>query len=399
MMKASAALKVVAQKELLDIRRDLKSIQVVFFLPVFMVLSFVATCLFMLSLSKSSQINLEQPLEIHVSGAQYFPELVQALSESAIKINNTQERATAATSSHQPIYTLEIPESAQSQFAQGRSVNIRLIYDGSKNRDQGALNRIRQAIWGLNQRVGQLRLLTRNVAPELINPIALQETNLANEEKMAGLFLGSIPLILIITAFLCSTGVSADLFAGEREKRTLEALLITSCPSSSIAIGKWLCTWWLTCIATTWQLVLLSCAVGALPLSQLGIRVDIDVSDWLIIWLSLLNLGAFACSLQVFISLHARNFKDAQMLISLMAAIPVVALGYNLYKPDFYAAWFDWAPIISHHLIIKTLMGGQTISVATWVESALTTIAPCACILYLAQKRLRAARVIYGRKA
>lgn len=398
MIKASAALKVVAQKELRDIRRDLKSIQVVFFLPVFMVLSFVATCLFMLSMSKSSQINLEQPLEIQVTGAQYFPELIQALSESAIKISNTQNSSTADSSSS-PIYKLEIPESAQSQFAQGRSVNIRLIYDGSKNRDQGALNRIRQAIWGLNQRIGQLRLLTRNVAPELINPIALQETNLANEEKMAGLFLGSIPLILIITAFLCSTGVSADLFAGEREKRTLEALLITSCPSSAIALGKWLCTWLLTCIATTWQLILLSLAVGALPLSQLGIRVDIDLSDWLVIWLSLLNLGALACSLQVFISLHARNFKDAQMLISLMAAIPVMALGYNLYKPDFYAAWFDWAPIISHHLIIKTLLGGQTITVASWVKSALTTIAPCALILYLAQQRLRAARVIYGRKA
>ena len=146
-------------------------------------------------------------------------------------------------------------------------------------------------MWGFNQRLGQLRLLTRNVAPELINPVSLHETNLASEEeKMAGLFLASIPLLLIITAFLSSSGMSADMFAGEREKRTLEALVITSCPSYAIVLGKWLCAWSLTAIAITWQLLLLSLAFGVLPLSELGIRVSVGFSDWVIIWLTLLNL-------------------------------------------------------------------------------------------------------------
>jgi sodium transport system permease protein len=395
---------VVASKELRDVRRDLKSLQVLFFLPLFMVGSFVAMCLFTLSMSKHSQLNIEQPLELAVKGAEHFPELIHALQENAIKISTAPEANSATDTNAQSEtqadvipYRLEIPANARSQFAAGHSIDINLVFDGSKNRDQGALNRIRQVVWGFNQRVGQLRLLTRNVAPELINPVSLHETNLASEEKMAGLFLASIPLLLIITAFLSSSGISADMFAGEREKRTLEALVITSCPSHAFVLGKWLCAWGLTAIAITWQLLLLSLAFAVLPLSELGIRVSVSLGDWLVIWLTLINLGAFACALQVLISLHARNFKDAQMLISLMAAIPVVTLGYTLFTPDFYSAWFNWLPILSHQIIIKTLLTGQSWQLWAFTQSLLASLIPWSLIMLLAQSRLRSARVIYGR--
>ena len=388
-------LRVVASKELRDVGRDLKSLQVLFFLPLFMVASFVAMCLFTLSMSKNSQLNIEQPLEIAVQGAEHFPELIRALEENAIKIASPSAE-NGARRNDLP-YKLEIPANARSQFAAGHSIDLNLIYDGSKNRDQGALNRVRQVVWGFNQRLGQLRLLTRNVAPELMNPVALHETNLAGEEKMAGLFLASIPLLLIITAFLSSSGISADMFAGEREKRTLEALVITSCPSHWIVLGKWLSAWGLTAIAVTWQLLLLSIALAVLPLSELGIRVLVGLVDWIIIWITLLSLGALAGSLQVLISLHARNFKDAQMLISLMAAIPVVALSYTLFTPDFYSPWFNYLPILSHQLIIKTLLTGQGWTLLTFAQCLLSSVLPLGIIIFIAQARLRSAQVIYGR--
>ncbi|HEY6530099.1 MAG TPA: ABC transporter permease [Cellvibrionaceae bacterium] len=406
MLNRLKPLSVVAKKEFRDVGRDLKSLQVLFFLPLFMVASFVAMCLFTLSMSKNSQLNLDQPLELAVSGAENFPELIRALAENAIKIQPAAVIAPGTKSSEavsyineSTPYVLEIPAMAREQFAEGHSIDVNLIYDGSKSRDQGALNRIRQVIWGFNQRLGQLRLLTRNVAPELINPVSLHETNLASEEKMAGLFLASIPLLLIITAFLTSSGINADMFAGERERRTLEALAITSCPSSAIVLGKWLSAWSLTAIAVTWQLILLSCAFFTLPLSELGIRVSVGATDWIIIWLTLLNLGALACSLQVLISLHARNFKDAQMLISLMAAIPVITLGYTLFTPDFYASWFNWVPIVSHQIIIKTLLTGQPWALIPIMQSVLASLIPCGLIMYIAQKRLRTTRVVYGRNA
>ncbi|HMU67088.1 MAG TPA: hypothetical protein PKE57_08080, partial [Cellvibrionaceae bacterium] len=86
MLKPSRRIWVVASKELRDVRRDLKSLQVLFFLPLFMVGSFVAMCLFTLSMSKHSQLNIEQPVELVVKGAEHFPELIHALKENAIKI-------------------------------------------------------------------------------------------------------------------------------------------------------------------------------------------------------------------------------------------------------------------------------------------------------------------------
>ncbi|RYZ79916.1 MAG: hypothetical protein EOO68_38185, partial [Moraxellaceae bacterium] len=96
MLNRLSPLWVVAKKEFRDIRRDLKSLQVLFFLPLFMVASFVAMCLFTLSMSKNSQLNLDQPLELSVSGAEHFPELIRALAENAIKIQPSTAAGTHA---------------------------------------------------------------------------------------------------------------------------------------------------------------------------------------------------------------------------------------------------------------------------------------------------------------
>ena len=80
-------------------------------------------------MSKHSQLNIEQPLELAVLGAEHFPELIHALEENAIKITTDKNNS---ANPEEPPYSLEIPANARNQYAAGHSIDINLIYDGSK---------------------------------------------------------------------------------------------------------------------------------------------------------------------------------------------------------------------------------------------------------------------------
>ena len=89
--------------------RDLKACKYCFF---YRCLWWLVSCRhvpFTLSMSKHSQLNIEQPLELAVLGAEHFPELIHALEENAIKITTDKNNS---ANPEEPPYSLEIPANA-----------------------------------------------------------------------------------------------------------------------------------------------------------------------------------------------------------------------------------------------------------------------------------------------
>src|SRR5690606_22152113 len=117
------------------------------------------------------------------------------------------------------------------------------------------------------------------ISPELRNAVTLRESNVASDQKMGIYILGSLPMLLLISVFIGSVGFSADMTAGERERRSLESLLITPTPSMAIMLGKWLTSVLITIAVLLATMSLLSIVLNLLPFNQLGLRVDVSVLD------------------------------------------------------------------------------------------------------------------------
>src|SRR5690606_21165635 len=118
---------------------------------------------------------------------------------------------------------------------------------------------------------------------------------------------------------------SADMTAGERERRSLESLLIMPVSSAAIMIGKWLTSVILTLGMLLLTLVLLWIALTYLPFNQLGLRVDVGWLAMVQISAALLPVVFFAVSLQLAVSIFARSFKDAQTYVGLLMFVPMIS--------------------------------------------------------------------------
>ncbi len=282
-----------------------------------------------------------------------------------------------------------IPAGANKQYVSGESVDLSLLFDATNTQVQGSVEFVRRQISAWNQTIGNLRLIARGIDPLLTSPVSLRDINIASDQKMGFFVIATVPFFLLMACFLGSVGFSADMLAGERERRSLESLLITPAQSSSLLMGKWLNTYSLTLIVIGVNLVLLFIAFQIIPFKEIGMKVNVDLVALLKVLCVLLPVAIFSTALQCLISLFARSFKDAQTYMGLMVFIPMVPLIYTLTNPSSYADWFMWIPVLSHQIVIKKLLLGELV---TGVQFLQLWLVPSV----LTAKQLRKPRVVYG---
>src|SRR6187551_2796242 len=387
---------IVFRKEWRDALRDKKSLRMTLLMPVYFVGVFVASSLFIIHMSNQSKGTNNEPIKLAVVGAERLPQLVDWLEERGVQVDAVGDDAYQKVEAGDLGYALIIPQDAREKFATGESIELALVFDATNGKLQGAIGFVRQQIWNWNGRMGSLRLLSRGISPGIANPVYIRDLNIASDEKMGFFVMVSLPTLLILTAFMASVGFSADMTAGERERRSLESLLITPTSSTALVLGKWCNSFSLTLMVLLVEVTLLVGAFAYVPFKELGLRVDVSPLELAGVYVVLASLALLSTALQFLISLFARSFKDAQTYMGLMVFIPMVPLFYTMFNPSAYADWFRWVPVLGHQVLIKDLLLGGTITAAHFAQLWLVSGAIACVLLAYTIQQLRKPKIVYG---
>jgi ABC-type Na+ efflux pump permease subunit len=161
--------------------------------------------------------------------------------------------------------------------------------------------------------------------------------------------------MFLMLPILVASVIAADSFAGEKERKTLEALLYTPTTNRELFVAK-LLSGWLAAIAVAWVgFVLYIVMANAAAWSQLH-RIFFPNAMWLvlILWVvpAIAGLGVGA---MVLASSRAQGFQDANQLSGLVI-LPVVALFY-----------LQVAGVMYFNVIVAILMG-----LVTWLLTGLS---------------------------
>ena len=85
-----------------------------------------------------------------------------------------------------------------------------------------------------------LRLIARGVAPSVATAVRIEEVEVSSAQQRLAQELNILVLLLVIAALTGSMQVAIDSTAGERERGSLEPLLINPAGRGSFAVGKWM---------------------------------------------------------------------------------------------------------------------------------------------------------------
>ncbi len=157
----------------------------------------------------------------------------------------------------------------------------------------------------------------------------LQEfANYSVSQKVTMFTLGNmlLPFFLIIPLMTASM-LAADSFAGEKERKTLEALMYTPTTDRELFIAKMLSGWLASIAVAICAFLIYAINVNAAAWSQMQ-RIFFPNTLWfvLVIWV-VPALSGMGVSLMVVVSARAQGFQDANQMAGLVV-LPIVALFY-----------------------------------------------------------------------
>lgn len=377
----------IVRKETLDARRDIKAIMPALMMPLIFAVMTYGSISFVVTLQ-------DQPVsfELAVQGADRAVPLMDALREGGIEIVTAPADPAAAVGAGKLDMVLIIPEDFNEQFRAQKRATLDLIWDVSRMDSHASVNRVKQQIQHWATTNGALRLLLQGLSPEVSQVLAINDINVASDQKMASKMLAGLPMIFLLLAFVSGAGLCSEMAAGERENNTLEPLMITPVAPATLLVGKlaaaFLFTLGLTIIGVGLQLW----SVNAAPLEQLGLRVSLGAGAFATILVILIPVIFLATALQLLVSFLSKSFKDAQTYNQLLVLLPVAPGLYVLLSDIGMATSKMWVPLLGPQLLIVAIFGGQSVhwlDIAIAAFTSLVVATACAAFAVHLMKRER----------
>ncbi|SHN42848.1 sodium transport system permease protein [Duganella sacchari] len=354
-------------KELLELARDRRTFFFTVFIPVFaMPLLFAGFGLLSSSMFKQAST---ADMAYAMFGKEHAPQLAarfareKGFHEIALTSPDDIKGAIAA---ERIKFALVIPPGLDSQLSAQQQGVIQLHYNSAAAIDL-TRKRVLSVIGGENRvlrehALSALKLNQQQLAFAL-DPITLEDHSTADKREQIGAMVGGmLPYVLLMVCLMAAMYPAIDTGAGEKERGTLETLLLAPVSRTGIVLAKFLMLF--TIGLSSALLMILS--MGLL-LHFFGPHIGGDLVlmvraigplDLAMVALMLVPTAAIFAAILLSISVYAKSYKEAAGLISpliLLAIIPIfVAL-----LPGVELNW-KWAmvPLTNVSLAMKELVKG-----------------------------------------
>ena len=350
----------VARKELLEVSRDRRSLFSGLFYgvwaPLVMAIALVAM---------ARDHGAIDTMTIAVEGASRAPALGAYLKSRNISVTPAPDDIPLAIRERQLPIALILDPEYSARFAEARPAPITLMFDSTWTTSSRQAAHMRSVLTDYGRSVGQTRLVLRGVAPAVAAPVRVHERDFSTAAGRAGRVLAMLPIFVLLAAFVGGMSVAADLGAGERERGSLESLLLHPAGRFSIAAGKW----------ATVALVSLATIAVALGVTQFVLShprvqsIDLPIGfsgrDALTIFMALAPLALFASAVQLLVAFRARTYKEAQTQLTTLMFVPMLPgflLAFGSLKP---AWWMAVTPILGQHLLLADLIQRKALAPVT----------------------------------
>jgi len=304
----------------------------------------------------------ERPLPVPVIGAENAPNLVAALKQQNIEIKDAPADPERAVRDMDADLVLRIPAEFGDSWKKGEPAQVELIFDASRREAQTSVGRLRGALENYSQRTGAMRLLARGLSPGVIRPYVVADRDQSTAQTRSGTLFAMLPYFFILGAFIGGMALAIDTTAGERERQSLEPLLINPVSRPQLLIGKLLATSLFALTSVLLGIIAFSFVGRFLPTEKLGMSLDIGFHFGWTVLLTMLPLVVLIATLQTLAAAFAKSFREAQTYLSLLMFVPAVPTMMLSLFPVKTETWMYAVPLMGQQITITRLMRGDDVA-------------------------------------
>lgn len=379
------AARTVFFKEMREMLRDRRSLLVAFVVPLLvMPVIFVIVALTAKSRERTDREEVLPVGLINTVAIPGLPEAIGAQTNLAPRSFAVREDAEAAMREQTLRAILIVPVEAGGAFVEERAADAEIVYDGASDKSRLARDRLERVLHEVEKSEQLRRLEARGLNRTLLEPFELKTTNLATPRRTGGFVLGSIlPYFVILWTVVGGMNAAFDLCAGEKERGTMETLLVSSASRRQIIAGKVGAVWCLSLASALFSLVGLVVSLSGTfrAITQVGGEpIEVSYGSVAAALVTVIPLGLMMSSVLLVISTIARNLKEAQTYVFPVSMSVIVAAMLSTILGQENSLALAVVPVLNTALAMKQVLAGifnlpfLALSLATSVAYALLTL-------------------------
>lgn len=351
----------VWQREIVDTLRDRRSLVLIVVIPLVVMPAFVLLPSMLRQQEVEELAPVAQPIALQ-DGAE-APGLVAMIQASGmLRIVEHPDPEQALKDGQIALWVI-VPPALEKKIAQGEPTELQVKYNPGRSLSRLAREKF-SALWeGYRRQVVAQTLSEQGCPPELVRPVPV---NYEASQEQAGMALLSVllPLFLVMWAAMGGYYTALEAAVGEKERKTLEALLVAPVSRSSLVIGKVLAILTVTIFAEVISVGGLVAALYAAPrllrveaLAELKFALTPEI---VLLMLALVSALAALMSAIIFaLFFYTRGIREAQShanWVTFGVMIPALIVQFREIEPSLTMLL---VPVFNVVLVFKELLLGQ----------------------------------------
>ncbi|MCJ7841097.1 ABC transporter permease [Lederbergia sp. NSJ-179] len=385
--------KTIFLKEMKDVLRDKRSITLLILLPFFLMaaLTFFYDKLltasddteFTLAVEENAEDQLIEKLQTSLPNVtiEKYADVQKAMNDGKVQAG------------------IEMNGDWEEGLAKQTPVSVRVYFDPGNQESSGAWSLIQAVFANWQNEVVQERMVKSEIDPNVLDVFQVEPQTTKNEDDaMASFMLAMlIPLLIPIAIANGSYPSATELFAGEKEKKTIEALLITPVKPVKILLAKWMTISLLGIFTGVLCIGLLSGLMNFTTELKKGM-VAIE-HPLLFIFMGVVLISMFAifiAELEMILSMLANSVKEAGYYITPIIGVMVLPIMFMFFLGDSHHLALYAAPVMNLFLFVQDAFNGQLSG--SGLAIAIGSYLVCIAILFpVASKMFHNHRLMLGK--
>jgi sodium transport system permease protein len=264
-----------------------------------------------------------------------------------------------------------IPRDLRQKLDRIREQPIPISYESTDERSQIAYLRVKEVLARWGDTIVKGRLQEKSLPPSFTEPIQVKADDVASEEKQGvNVWSRLFPFLLVMMSLTGAFYPSIDVCAGEKERGTMETLLISPATRGEIVMGKFLTvvlasivtallnivTMGLTGIQLANRMSVMSSS-GGHPLERVIAAPSLLSTFWMV--LLLIPLSVFFSAVCVALAVMAKSVKEGQYYMTplYLVCIPLVFL--TLAPGIELNLFYSLIPVTGVSLLLRALIRSE----------------------------------------
>lgn len=398
---------VVTRKELKDALRDRRALAALLLFPLLGPVMIYFMFNMIIDIAEDA-VDVSLP----VVGAEYATDLIDFLQQNGIDTDNMLLNSSPASEGEfysqaqldeisQAIkrrrfdFVLVIPPTFDELIGASRRSNVELHMESTRTTSSPKISRISNLIDAWARETAALRLIVRGINPDIISPVSVVRIDVASQQSRVQSILGMVPFFVIMAAFVCGMGVAVDVTAGERERKSLEPLLVNPVPRYTIVIGKWMAAVLFSATGLVLVMILNFFSLSQVPLEEVGIVFNYGRLEIVGVLVTTLPLALFAPSIQIFVGIFAKSFKDAQAYLSFIMLLPMAPFFFNMLNTQDREFWMNFVPMLGQHMLLTDVVRGDTPEIIDFILAGMSLLFYSMIFIFGASQLMKKERIIF----